>query len=46
VRAIPYLNITKAQIRDAIGIIASVAEAHADKAGTATAQAVRGGAGY
>jgi len=32
VRAIPYLNITKAQVQEAIGIIASVAEAYADKA--------------
>jgi threonine aldolase len=46
VRAIPYLNITKAQVQEAIGIIASVAEAYAEKAGAMRGQAARAGAGY
>lgn len=46
VRAIPYLNITKAQVQEAIGIIASVAEAYAEKAGVMAGQAARGRAGY
>ncbi|WP_277034646.1 hypothetical protein [Caballeronia mineralivorans] len=36
----------KAQVKEAIGIIASVAEAYADKAGATTGQVARGGAGY
>jgi len=36
----------KAQVKEAIGIIASVAEAYADEAGAMTGQVARGGAGY
>ncbi|WP_244123586.1 threonine aldolase family protein [Burkholderia gladioli] len=47
VRAIPYLNITRRQIQEAIGIIASVAEAHAGSAGSMGGPTMRkGGAGY
>lgn len=45
VRAIPYLNISKSQVQEAIGIIASVAEAYADKAGALAGQTATRGAG-
>ncbi|CAM2141297.1 L-allo-threonine aldolase [Pararobbsia alpina] len=47
VRAIPYLNISRQQVQQAIDIIASVAEAHAADAGVfGSATRVPAGAGY
>jgi threonine aldolase len=46
VRAIPYLNISTAQVQEAIGIIASVANEHALQAGSLCDRPVARGAGY
>jgi threonine aldolase len=47
VRAIPYLNISRQQIQQAIAIIATVTEAHAAAAGTFGSQTgLAAGAGY
>ncbi|WP_278651802.1 threonine aldolase family protein [Pandoraea pnomenusa] len=46
VRAIPYLNISRKQIREAIDIIASVAEAHANTAGASKTSKQPSGSGY
>ncbi|MBB3011285.1 MULTISPECIES: threonine aldolase family protein [Cupriavidus] len=50
IRAIPYLNITEADVRKAVSIIESVASEHADKAGTygtqGVVQSTKNSAGY
>jgi threonine aldolase len=46
VRAIPYLNISRAQIDTAIGIVARVAEAHAGRIGQTQGVQQANGAGY